>query len=244
MWWPDAQTYEEDMAVTVPLSTTCATMKQCDLTKCHSSPSGACAPVGAVVEQDGTEMILDTGSSLMTFDAEFCTRKKILTGNRVIHTGYASKHGVVDKVALYPFSLFQTRAVPVCTSSNFGGYQVVGLAPTTNPEQENNSFMNAVSDGQKRFVLDKASGEVCFGRGCSGIDGDHSTIESIHGTDVLSVKEGDTTLILDTGSTHTWKANSSMCIVGYSDIRALDVDYDNGTVTYDIDDANVSSVCA
>ena len=143
------------------------------------------------------------------------------------------------------------HVVPMCsTNAKFGEYNVLGVAPTSNEANVPHAFMNAVGTGDRRFVVDKSNGSFCVGRDCVAPKGElkmSNINKSIDGMPLLAVTEDSSDvvpgLILDTGSTTTWKRDSQWCVVGFNDIHSLDVDYDNNVVRYDIDRGSLATIC-
>ena len=238
----------------IPLSTYCTsqTATKCDLKKCHKDAEQGCQSVGAVVSTLGEDFIIDSGSSLLSLRPTFCKKQGGYDVDQPLHTGYASSESVQDYAANYPLSLFdmQTPTVPVCSTTPFvGTYNVIGVAPTGREFYHDHSFVNSMPSGDRRLTIDKSVGTVCFGRDCAAIDEDDTKFSSLHKfnkTELLSTTHPflpGQQIIVDTGSTTTWKANATTCVVGWMDIEKLDVDYDNETMRYKINDATLLSRC-
>lgn len=232
------------------LSGKCESMSTCDPKVCFPS-NGKCLPVGAVAQHNNSEFILDTGSAIANFRHEYCQAHALSESSTTRTTSYASDSSVTVHPAQRGDDIFGVHVVPMCsTNAQFGEYNVLGIAPTSREENAPHSFMNAVGAGDRRFVVDKSNGRFCVGRECTAPEGELQTSnigKSINGMPLLAVTEHSSEvvpgLILDTGSTTTWKRDSQWCVVGFNDINSLDVDYDSNVVRYDIDRASLATVC-
>ena len=105
--------------------------------------------------------------------------------------------------------------------------------------------MDTTPSGERKVTIDKDSKRVCFGTDCPAIleDKQRHPFVKVGSESLLGFKQKDQYILLDTGSTQTWKMNDEICILGNNDIRSLYIDYDNNTFKYDIDEENIRSAC-
>lgn len=153
--------------------------------------------------------------------------------------------------------VLKTEIHPYCSADLTPphGDGLIGVSPaldgdnpydSTNITGDLHAFMNQQPKGQRRLVVDKNAGTVCFGSACDKVDGltskDFSPINKF--VMMPSFMEDGKKYVLDTGSTNSISYDKNICIVGNREIRALDIDYDSASIKIDVDMDTVKSRCA
>ena len=104
--------------------------------------------------------------------------------------------------------------------------------------------MDSVGAGNRRILIDKEAESVCIGASCAPTQYTTTQFITVHDHSLLGFRRNDQYILLDTGSTQTWKYNDEICILGNNDIHRLDVDYDTQLFSYDINEDNIDVACA
>ena len=242
MSWP----YTYGTPQTFNIYNDCATKEK---DTCHSHcvwDDKSCIPAGLFVTDKEAVFTLDTGSSIASLAPEYCNTHDITVKGVPIIRNYGSLTNVHDTPTQYPHNVLGQEMQPTCSSKHLP-YTIdglIGIAPSNNTQVRHHSIMSTIPYGQRRFKLNKEDGTVCFG--CAGPEwNDQVPIKTItHSVEFIAVDSADGgTLILDTGSTSTKSIGHDLCLVGYNEIRSINVDYDNNVVSYDIDEDRVQQLC-
>ena len=211
----------------------------------------------ALKVRDGDKVYsLDTGSSM----AVLLNCKNGPLSNTTIPIHYGSETGV-NKVLLENDELLGESFQPLCNISGLSkNHQdgLIGLSPhmTGQPgsgqwrvDDNLHSYMNQVSMGNRRVVVDKTKNTVCIGSECVRPEGlTESVITPLNATVMLpSFSKDGKKYVLDTGSTNSigypLGNGERFCIIGNHEITALDVDYDSSRIAYTVDMQNVDRLC-
>jgi hypothetical protein len=224
---------------------------------------GVVVPSGLKVRDGERVYVVDTGSTDAVLAHDDCDGAPLAPGEGV-HVHYGSEVAT-NKALASDARLLGSTVRPWC---NIGGLSpnhgdgLVGVAPRlsgappygkgglgSSVVADEHAIMN-VRTGAHRLVVDKAARTVCLGGDCPAPSGnvlEEAPLRPVNKFAMMAAvtrDDSERTFVFDTGSTDSIGLGAHMCIVGNKDIRALDVDYDAGTVRYDVDVVEASRRCA
>ena len=270
MWWPESSVHvsdddtPEDSSKTFPIHGTECSQRRVQTECCPegndcNSPTNACAWLPRenkcsakglwVQDKNGSLLELDTGSSIIALSPTYCDKQHLKTYGSAVPESYGSTPDANPTPTQYPHTILGTLTQPTCTKRQVAGVPsnggLVGLRPASNRLKIPYSFMDTIPEGERKVSVDKASKRVCFGTKCPALleDKEERPFVKAGERSLLGFPLKNQYILLDTGSTQTWKMNDEICILGNNDILSLYVDYDNSTFKYEIDDKNIEVAC-
>ena len=207
-----------------------------------------CSPKGLWVNDANTALELDTGSSIIALSPDYCQKHNLTTTGTIVPESYGSTPNADPSPTEYPHTLLGVLTHPTCTKKSLAGVPhggLVGLRPAATPSKISHSLMDTFPSGERTVTVDKEHGTVCFGTNCPSIlaDRDMEQFVYVGKRPLLGFQRDGKYILIDTGSTQTWKMNDEICILGNNDIKSLHVDYDNNAFKYDIDEENIDIAC-
>ena len=250
-WWPecDHPVPSESFERSFRIADTCSARTE-DCNDPCVREGGKCVTAGLFVEDDGGGVFMvDTGSSIASLRPSFCAAHDISTEGVPITRNYVGWKNVQDTPTKYPVHVLGRSFHPTCADRNLaylpsGG--LVGVAPTpAGTRVAHASYMDNVPEGSRTLTFDKATGEMCVG--CA-VEGDEAFSSPSDQTTFVEVRRrGDRAHVLDTGTTETRllgkNGSSPICLVGYTDIHSMAINYDTMRVTYALDEEAVARAC-
>ena len=250
-WWPECSANEsaKPFKFSFDISDTCKTHTSSD--DCRDPcvwENDTCVTAGLFAKDPNGVFMVDTGSSIASLRPSFCEAQNITTQGRPIIRNYVGWKNVYDTPTKYPTNVLGLSFHPTCADRDLsyvpsGG--LIGVAPTPEgTDVANASYMDKVPVGSRTLTFDKTTGKGCFG--CPVEGGEPFTTPTSE-TTFVQITRGDKRYVLDTGNTETklLGANtaSPICLVGYTDMTSMAINYDTMTVKYDFDEDKVSETC-
>lgn len=208
-----------------------------------------CVPEGLwVKDKQGATFELDTGSSITALSPTYCSAQNLTTTKTVVPEHYGSAPNAKPSPTEYPHTVLGVFTHPTCTQESLAGVPegggLIGLRPATSQDKVPYSFMNSVPYGDRKITIDKESGTVCVGSACEQVLTERPTNFIDVGTlSLLGYNFENKKILIDTGSTQTWKMNDEICILGNNDIQKLHIDYDQREFRYLVNESNIEAAC-
>lgn len=256
-WWPSSFDYFSDtpsgMQNTFEIGSyncTSRTAEKCSNECTWLKRENKCVPQGLwVKDKQGSTFELDTGSSIIALSPSYCSAHNLTTTLPVVPEHYGSAPNANPSPTEYPHTILGVFTHPTCTEESLAGVPkkggLIGLRPATSPDKVPYSFMDSVPNGDRKISIDKESGTVCVGSACKQVLMERPTSKFINvGTlSLLGYNYEDKKILIDTGSTQTWKMNDEICVLGNNDIRQLYIDYDQSEFRYLVNESNIGAAC-
>lgn len=208
-----------------------------------------CVPQGLWVEgKQGSTFELDTGSSITALSPSYCSAHSLATTTTVVPEQYGSAPNAKPSPTEYPHTILGVFTHPTCTQESLPGVPknggLIGLRPASKGKVPY-SFMDSVPYGDRKITIDKESGTVCVGSACKQVllETPTSSFINVGTLSLLGYDYKDKKILIDTGSTQTWKMNDEICILGNNDILKLHIDYDQSEFRYLVNESNIEPAC-
>ena len=255
-WWPDSEGWNNEGSMSYGMRNVykigeydCSshTAADCKNNCTWLKRENTCAPMGLWIEDgSGATFELDTGSSIIALSPSYCSAKHLTTTNKIVPEHYSSAPNANPSPTEYPHTILSTLTHPTCTKESLAGVPdgLIGLRPATVAGKVEYSYMDSVSSGDRKLTINKDAGTVCIGSACDNITTEReSNFINVGSMSLMGFDRSGQKILLDTGSTQTWKMNDEICILGNNDISRLHIDYDEGRFKYTIDESNIDVAC-
>lgn len=258
-WWPSSPSFElfgdtpSGMQNTFAIGNyNCAfrAAAQCSDECVWLKRRNKCVPQGLWVKNEqGVTFELDTGSSIIALSPSYCSANNLHTTGTVVPEHYGSAPNAKPSPTDFPHTILDVFTHPTCTQESLAGVPknggLIGLRPATSQDKVSHSFMDSVPTGDRKISIDKESDTVCVGSACKQVLVERPTVKFVNvgALSLLGYNKEDKKILLDTGSTQTWKMNDEICILGNDDIQKLYIDYDRGEFRYLVNESNIEAAC-